>query len=411
MVKIIKVPWAAWYGDNQLKMEFPDTWDVQIFNMKDAPPLTMHQIEDSINNPIGTQSLKIIAKDKRTAVIVVEDISRPSKLENILTIMLKELNDAGIEDNRITLLYALGGHRPMNREDSIKKIGLSIMERINIENHHPYENLVYIGDSEKGTPIYINRTYHNAEVKIAIGTVLPHPLAGFGGGAKVILPGICGIQTLEANHQAGVRGIGIGLGIISELRKDIENVCSKVGLDFTVNIITTLNREIAGIFAGHYINAHRKAMEMAIEVYSTVLPPKLNLDIGFFNLYPEDTEFSQALKGLNIFLSSKRFIKRDGAVILMTAATEGRGFHSLQGETGAKLYQNWGDTIIFQALLKKMTFGIYSPNINKYDVLHYYPPNTVFKQEFKELIDYLEEIYGKSPKVGIFPCSNQMPNK
>jgi len=409
MVQIFKIPWAAWYGDIDFNLEFPDTWDVKLFGMKDTKEHSQTEIEDAIKNPIGTPSLQEIAKGKRNAVIVVEDISRPSYLEGILNVIINQLNVAGIKDDKIFLIYALGAHRPMNRQDSIKKVGLSIVESIKIENHHPYENLVYLGNSKKGTPIYLNKTYHNAEIKIAIGSLLPHPLAGFGGGAKIILPGVCGIQTLEENHKAGVRGIGIGLGIVTDLRKDIEDVCEKVGLDFTVNIVSTMKRGFAGVFAGHYIEAHRKAMELAKEIYKTKLPPNLNLDIGFFNLYPEDTELSQALKGLNFYLSSKRFIKRGGAIILLTAASEGRGFHSLQGETGGKLYQNWGETIIFKGVLKKMKFGIFSPNINKADVLHYYPESTIFRKNFNDMIKELEIIYGKSLKAGIFPCSIQLP--
>lgn len=409
MVQIFKIPWAAWYGDGDFNLEFPDSWDIKFFGMKDAKELSQKEIEKAIDKPIGTPTLQKIAGGKRNAVIVVEDISRPSRLEYILNVIINQLNDAGIKDDKIILIYALGAHRPMNRQDSIKKVGLNIVERIKIENHHPYENLVYLGNSKKGTPIYLNKTYHNAEIKIAIGSVLPHPLAGFGGGAKIILPGVCGIQTLEENHKAGVRGIGIGLGIVTDLRKDIEDVCEKVGLDFTVNIVSTMKRGFAGVFAGHYIEAHRKAMELAKEIYNTKLPPNLNLDIGFFNLYPEDTELSQALKGLNFYLSSKRFIKRGGAIILLTAASEGRGFHSLQGETGGKLYQNWGETIIFKGVLKKMKFGIFSPNINKADVLHYYPESTIFRKNFNDMIKELEIIYGKSLKAGIFPCSIQLP--
>jgi len=409
MVQKFKIPWAAWYGDNDLNLEFPDSWDVNLFRMKDAKELSQKEIVNCINHPIGTPSIQEIAKGKRSVVIVVEDISRPARLEHILNVIINQLNTAGINDDNINLIYALGAHRPMNRQDSIKKVGLTIVERIQIENHHPYENLVYIGESNKGTPIYLNKTYHDAEVKIAIGSVLPHPLAGFGGGAKVILPGVCGIQTLEANHKAGIRGIGIGVGIITDLRKDIEDVCEKAGLDFSVNIVSTMKRGFAGVFAGHYIEAHRKAIEVAKKVYKTKLPPNLNLDVGFFNLYPEDTELSQALKGLNFYLSSKRFIKQGGAVIFLTAASEGRGFHSLQGETGGKLYQNWGDTIIFKAVLKKKKFGIFSPNINKADMLHYYPERTIFRKNFNDMIKELENLYGKSPRVGIFPCSIQLP--
>ncbi|MFX1568323.1 MAG: nickel-dependent lactate racemase [Promethearchaeota archaeon] len=410
MVQTFKIPWAAWYGDEDFTLEFPNTWDVKLFNMKDAPEISRDKIEAAIDNPIGTPILRKIAQGKHDAVIVVEDISRPTPMETILNIVLNQLNSVGIKDDKITIIYAIGAHRPLDRRDSIKKIGKTILDRVNVENHHPYENLTFLGESKAGTPIYLNQTYYKTDLKITVGTVIPHPLAGFGGGAKIILPGICGIETLEANHQAVVRGTGIGIGYITDLRKDIEDVCKRVGIDFSINIIPTMKRGIAGVFAGHYIDAHRKAIEFGKDVYQTKLPPNLDLDIGFFNLYPEDTEFSQVNKGFNFVVASKNFIKRDGAIIILTAASEGRGFHSLMAETGAKLFQNWGDSILFKAKVRKKPFGIFSPNINQADVLHFYPPRTIFSKNFKDLIASLEDIYGKSPKAGIFPCSNQLPS-
>ncbi|MFW9901236.1 MAG: lactate racemase domain-containing protein [Candidatus Thorarchaeota archaeon] len=411
MVQTFRIPWAAWYGDQDLALKFPDTWDVKLYNMRNAPEISREEIESAINNPIGTPTLKEIAQGKQNAVIAIEDISRPSYLEEILNIVLDQLNNAGINDEKITIVYAIGSHRPLNRQDSIKKVGLSIVERLNIENHHPYENLIYEGESNFGTQIYLNKTYHSADVKIAIGSVIPHPLAGFGGGAKIILPGICGIQTLEENHKAGLRGIGIGVGIVTELRKDIENVCKKVGLDFSINIVSTMKRGIAGVYAGDFIEAHRKAMDSGKIIYSTDVPSDLNLDIGFFNLYPEDTELSHAIKGFNFIFSTKGLIHRNSSIIFLTAASEGRGFHSLQAETGAKLYKNWGDIPWFKGFVKNKNFGIYSPNVNRADILHFYPRKTIFSKNFDELIRKLEEIHGKTPKVGIFPCSIQLPKK
>jgi nickel-dependent lactate racemase len=166
---------------------------------------------------------------------------------------------------------------------------------------------------------------------------------------------------------------------------------------------------VGGIFAGDFIKAHREAMEFAKKVYSTNLPPRLSLDIGFFNLYPEDTELAQALKGLNFIFKTNTIIKREGAVVILTAASEGRGFHSLLGETGGKLYKNWGEGVIFKGVLKKRKFGIFSQNLNKIDVWHYFPKTTIFETNFQELVRELENIYGNSPKVGIFPSSNQLP--
>ena len=409
MTQNFKIPWGAWYGDKNKILKFPDSWEVIKLDMNDSKDLDISEIRSAFENPIGTSSLVEIAEGKKNAVIVVEDISRPAKLKDILHIVREKLHLAGINDKNITLIYALGAHRPMNRFDSLKKVGKDILNKINIENHHPYENLINIGESKKGTPIFLNKTYHNADVKIAVGSVQPHPLAGFGGGAKIILPGICGIKTLEGNHKAGVRGIGVGLGFITELRKDIEDVCSHAGLDFSINIVPTLKRGIAGVFTGHFIDAHREAIKLAKKVYATSIRENLKLDIGFFNLYPEDTEFSQSLKGLNFFMASQKIINKKGAVVIMTASTEGRGFHSLQGETGGKLYQNWGDSIVFRAFMRNRKFGVYSPNINKADIYHYYPKSTIFRKNFSRLVQKLDELYGPSVKAGIVPSSNQMP--
>lgn len=407
-MKSFTIPWSAWYGKEEYVLEFPDTWNVREFSMQDAKEITnLVELETALKNPIGAPPIQEIARGKKNAVIVVEDISRPMRAGPICELVLKELNEAGISNENITLIAALGAHRPMTREDFIKKVGEKVVDSVNIENHHPYENLVFLGNSNMGTPIYLNKTYHEADVKIAVGTVIPHPLAGFGGGAKIILPGVCGIQTLEANHQAAVKGIGVGLGFITELRKDIEDVCVRVGLDFSINLVSTMKRGIAGVFAGHYIQAHRKAAELAKRVYHTELPklsPDERLDVGFFNLYPEDTELSQTVKGFPIFFSAHELFKRGAAIIFMTAATEGRGYHSLIGETGGRLYQNWGEHLLFQALSDN-PFGIFSPNLSKADIFHYYPKRTIFHKDFKKMVQDLEKICGPSPRAGIFPTS------
>ncbi|MCK4237707.1 MAG: DUF2088 domain-containing protein, partial [Candidatus Lokiarchaeota archaeon] len=343
MVKSITLPWGAWSGtDETYILEFPENWDIEVFDMQDTKDITdVKSIESALNNPIGTPTIYEIANGKNTAIIVVEDISRPTKCGPICEQIIKALNSSGISDDNITLIGATGAHRPMNREDYIKKVGLNVVERINIENHHPYENLIEIEKSKMGTPIFVNKTYYNADVKIAVGTVIPHPLAGFGGGAKIILPGICGIETLAANHKAALEGKGVGFGFITDLRKDIEDVCSRVGLDFSINIITTKNRGIAGIFAGHFVDAHRKAIDLAKEVYRLNLP-KLEddekFDVGLFNLFPEDTELSQSAKGTNMFMKADSLLKEDASVIFLTSSYEGRGYHSLLGEKGGKLY-------------------------------------------------------------------------
>ena len=153
------------------------------------------EIKKAVRDPIGTKPLSELAAGKTTAAIVVDDLTRLTPADRIVPYVIDELKNAGISAGNIVILIALGAHRPLTRIDMIKKLGKTIVNTMNIQNHHPYENLVNLGNTESGTPVLVNKTYHEADLKIAVSGVIPHPLAGYGGGAKIILPGLCGIEA------------------------------------------------------------------------------------------------------------------------------------------------------------------------------------------------------------------------
>lgn len=409
MVKMFKIPWATWREPKHLELNFPDDWNISMLRMDgaDNPELTNEEIKKGIVNPIGTPRLSDIATGKENAVIVIDDMTRTTEPSKILPFIFEELESAEISDNKITILLAIGAHRPMNKNDCLLKLGKEIVDKYNIENHHPYENLINLGESKIGTPIEVNKTYYQADLKIAIGGVIPHPLAGFGGGAKIVLPGVCGIRTLEANHSAGLRGIGSGIGRMTEIRKDIEDIVDKVGLDFSINLIMNEIGESTRIICGHYRDAHRKAMDLANRDYKTKV--SLNNNICFFNSYPEDSELNQAVKSINFLMTApNNILERRGTVVLMSSSYEGKGYHSLSGETGAKLYSNYGEQVVWKAFIKKRRAFFFSPNISEADLYHYFPKSVKLIKEWNELIRELEKIYGNSPKAAIIPTSIQL---
>jgi len=404
----VKIPWAVWTDIKEIALTFPDSWNIYECPIRDAEDISENKIRESVSDPIGTKPLSEIAAGKKTAAIVVDDMTRLTPIDRILPYVIEELEQAGISKNNMVIILALGAHRPLVREDMIKKLGKSTVNTMNIQNHHPYENLVDLGSTESGTPIRVNKTYYEADVKVAISGVIPHPLAGFGGGAKIILPGVCGIETLEGNHRSAMEGGGGGLGYVTKARLDIEDTATKVGLDYSVNVILTMRGGIAGIFAGHFIDAHRKAIELGKQVYGTKLPPK-GIDIGLFNLFPEDSELNQSIKGFNFILSSKNFLTRDATILFTSACTEGRGYHSLIAETGAKLFMNWENHLIWKALFRKRNFAFFSPNLNETDIHHLFPKSTIFYRVWDDMVEKLTEIHGESPNIAIFPCSIQVP--
>ena len=409
MVNKFKIPWAAWREPEFIELEFPDTWNITLSKMNgaEANELSASEIKDAILNPIGTSKLVDLAKGKENVVIVIDDMTRPTRISKILPFVLEELDTVGVKKDQITILLALGAHRPMNRQDCILKLGVDIVNTYRIENHHPFINLEFLGKSEIGTPIYVNKTYLNADLKIAIGGVIPHSLAGFGGGAKIVLPGVCGIETLEANH----RGRTGGIGIITDARRDIEDIAAKVGLDFSINVISTETGKIAKIFSGHFIEAHREAMRFGLQFYSTEVTK--NNQICFFNTFPEDSELEQAqYKAFNILWTAPSdLVEKNGAIVIMSSSYEGRGFHSLMSETGSKLHHNLGDSKFWEYFIQSRKVYLFSPNVNEYDKNHLFPSSVKLFNNWEDLIIELQEKFGDSLNALIIPSSIQLAKR
>jgi len=408
MAKIIKIPWKAWYGDEYFMLSFPDEWNISFCAMKDASELTEHQIEEAFNKPIGSLKLRELARNRKNCAIVVDDISRPTKAEAIIKKILKELQIAGISKENVRIIFALGAHRPMYRDDMIKKVGLEIYNSVDVMNHYAYENLVDCGRSKIGTPIKINRYFMESDLKLSVSCIEPHEWAGFGGGAKNVCPGVSGIKTLEANHSMmsecyqGMTGVMDG----NRLRADIEDIAGIIGLDAIVNIVTTSERGIAGVFVGDTIKAHRAGVEFARKVFATELI--YDQDAVILNGYPKDTEITQITNAFNILsLSEKEIVKKDGIVIVTTACPEGRGFHSLLGH-GTRLAPRKED---FGALFQGRTGIIFSPNLNKYDVYHYFPDNIFLFNQWDNVIRFITEKNKDISRIAVFPTTPLQMNK
>jgi len=409
MVKV-KIPWASWNEPEFREFEFPDSWNLFEGRMNNTKEISDEKIRESLINPIGSPKLSELAQNKKKVAIVIDDMSRSTPIYRIIPYILEELHDNGISKDQITIIGATGAHRPMNKHDYTLKLGREIVENYRIQNHHPYENLVDLGITKMGTLIHINKTYYESDLKIAIGGVIPHPLAGFGGGAKIVLPGVCGIETLFGNHSIAMkRGTGAGIGIITEIRRDIEDTAKKIGLDFSINIILAENGKIGGIFAGDFVKAHRKAMELGNQVYKTEVT--LDNDVAFFNLYPEDTELTQGMhKAFNFLMTApNKILKRNGTIAIMASCYEGRGFHSLIAETGAKLYSPIRKQIIWKAFVKQRNVYFFSENLNIFDIEHIYGKSKVLLfNNWNNLIDKLGKDYGDSLKAIVIPTSIQL---
>lgn len=396
------MPWGAWFGDRQREFALPDGYDVDVRPIRGGRPLEPEEQERALGDAIESPSLLELARGRRDAAVAVEDLTRPARLAEILPPVLGTLRRAGIPDRRIRILVGVGGHAPLDRPALSKKLGARIVRSYDVANHHPYEDLVDLGRSERGIPILVNRRFVEADLKIAVGSVVPHPYAGFGGGAKIVLPGLAGIDTLEANHRPAVTGVRGAFGEVENntAREEMESIALQAGLEFIVNVVTDDRRRTVGLFAGNPVAAHRAAVARAREVYATPAPASPS-DAVILNAYPKDTEMLQVGNVFNILKGAPTMPVRPGGVIVVTAACSlGRGYHSLHGP-GGRLYR----TPVERTYLGDRQVIVHAPGLSEADVRISFWEGYPYARTWRSVLGRLRKLCGESARVVVFPCA------
>ncbi|HEY50339.1 MAG TPA: DUF2088 domain-containing protein [Dehalococcoidia bacterium] len=342
---IVKVPQFPWYGDTELELEFPDSWEVIVPRMagEKAPKLTDGQIKDALRKPIGTPRLAEMAKGKKDVCIIFDDLTRPTKADKIVPHVLDELHEGGIKDENIRFIAALGLHGAMKLMDFQKKLGEDIPQKYLVFNHNPYENCTYLGDTSRGIPVEVNSEFMACDLKVSIGSLVPHPTAGFGGGGKMILPGVSSTKSIAANH-GKLCTISESGSIVLDTwgrvddnvqRLDMEEIARIAGLDFSINALVNIDRDTIALFCGDLVEAQREGVKMGRKVYACEAPS--DADIVVANSYAKANETS-----LVAGLGSKMLKESGGDLIVIGNIPEGQICHYLGrsfGKTiGGQLY-------------------------------------------------------------------------
>ena len=330
----IPVPTHAWYGDYPMELQFPASWEVKECRMAghDTPPLDDDQLRAQLDSPYGSPSLRELARGRQRAVILFDDLTRPAPTSRILPLVLADLNAAGLTDDQICFVGAFANHAAMLRDDFVKKLGADVVQRYRVFNHNPFHECVEVGTTSRGTPVRINREVMASDLRIAIGGLIPHLMAGFGGGAKMMVPGVAAIETVAHNHGTVYRADRAagraGLGLIDEndTRRDLEEAAGMVGLDFKIDLLINPRREVVQVFAGHYLEQHRAGVEVARTLYATPTPTEC--DVVVVNTYPIE---NQAAKGM---WPTERSLKAGGIAVIISQCVEGQAPHYLVGRFG-----------------------------------------------------------------------------
>ena len=293
-------------------------------------------VEAALGFPIGSPTLKELAKGKQNVVIIISDHTRPVPSRVILPPMLRMIRDVS-PDALVTLLVATGCHRGTTDEELRAKLGdeLFSRERVVIHNCDDEANLVTLGILPSGQTLRINRIAAEADLLLAEGFIEPHFFAGFSGGPKSVLPGIAARETVVGNHCAEfIDSPYARTGVLENnpIHRDMEWAAVKAGLRFIVNVILNPEKQVVAAFAGDPIQAHFAGCRM-LKKLCRVCAEAADIVITTNGGYPLDQNIYQSVKGMT---AAETVVKQGGVIIMLASASDGCG--------GAEFYRQITET-------------------------------------------------------------------
>jgi nickel-dependent lactate racemase len=322
------------YGRTGLQVNLPDGLNLRTLAYKDATPLSDPDaaVRHVIDNPAGARPLAELARGRRDACIVICDITRPVPNEMILRPMLETLEASGIPRERILILVATGLHRPSTPAELVEMVGQSIVDNYRIENHDGQclTEHTYLGQSPRGVPMWIDTRYVRADLKITIGLIEPHLMAGFSGGRKLICPGIAALETVKVWHGPDfLEHPRADCGLLDGNPVHEENtwIGRRAGCDFIVNVVIDSQRRPLKFVAGDMEAAFHEGVDFCRSVVTDTVPEPVDIVITSCAGYPLDTTFYQAVKGLTGALP---IVKQGGTIIMAASLSEGIGSPQFQ---------------------------------------------------------------------------------
>jgi nickel-dependent lactate racemase len=281
------------------------------------------RVKKVVENPIGSRSLSELVSPRSKITIICDDQTRPTPAGQLINPIVEELNRLGVPDESITIVVGRGTHALASEEQLRAKLGADLMGRFKVLVHDPdnIESLKYVGTTSRGTPVWINKLVAEADVKIGVGMIVAHPFAGYSGGPKIVMPGICGRKTIAWNHSYG-RDPKTALGIRegNPIWEDMLEMARLAELDMKVDAILNIRNEVINVFAGDVDLEQREGIKEYLKLYETPIPKVADVVIAAG--YPLEAELLQSTKGL---LAGSMALREGGALILATAMYNGFG--------------------------------------------------------------------------------------
>ncbi len=397
----LTVPKLVWDGGGERELDFPEGWDVRFCPSRgwERPALDEASMRKAFEKPVGAARIRELARGKKEVVIIFDDITRPTPVHQIAPLVLDELRRAGITDGQVRFVIASGTHGAHDNSALRAKLGQEILERFLVFQHNPYENCVSVGATTLGTAVAVNREVMSCDLKIGIGGILPHPQAGFGGGGKLILPGVSHIDSVDRFHRV-VEGrapgtVGLGNWDENPMRQETEDAARLVGLDVTVSALFNGRCEVTGLLVGDPVLAHNEGVQLAKKFYATQVAREADVVVSNAHAKPNEAMIALAI--------ALRSVKPSGSdIVLIMDCPRGQVVHYLLRrfgkEYGGRQYVTRG------GLPEQFRVIILNPQPDLTCVdLVLDPGAVVWAKDWDEVMSHLRERFPGKARVAVYP--------
>jgi nickel-dependent lactate racemase len=414
-MQIISVPQLAWYNPRPLELQLPAAWEVEMCYMAgyDCPAVDKRAIRAALQKPLGAKPLRELARGKKEVAIVFDDLTRGTRPAQIVDVVLEELAAAGVSSDNIRFICGLALHGGMNRSDFVRKLGEDVVSRFPVFNHNPFGNCSYVGTTKTyKTKVCINDEYLKCDLRILINSCVPHPVAGFGGGAKLLMPGLASVDTINWHHRAGQANMDpvditsetrptAGMSYIEGnlFRQDIEEAAEIAGIDLMITTLLNLWSDNSWICAGDWKQVFAEAAAKAKLHYRT--PKTLDKDIVIANNYAKVSECM-----IGMAASIPMVTPTGGDIVNIANAPEGQVTHYLAGTFGKSTYA----VLYTPCQIPDSVNRFISYNEYPHRGSDWYPPHDkiFYLSKWDKVLEALVKEHGQRAKVAVIPdATNQ----
>ena len=405
------------YGEGDMTFSVDETRVVNELHMATVPTLANPEqaIREALDNPIASAPLKALVKPGETVAILANDPTRVANSFVFMPILVDYLNECGIPDSNITVIFALGTHREMTEAEMVEAIGENVAGRVRMVNSYAKkrEDFIELGTTSFGTPVRFHKDAVNADHIICTGSVVHHFFAGYGGGRKALLPGCAEYETIRCNHSLMLNPAAeIGRLEGNPIYEDQVEGTEMCRPTFLLNVVLNEQAQFTGVFCGDYIKAHKEACRLVDTQNGVRIKERTPIVIATCGGYPKDINIYQMQKTMD---NAVKAVAPGGAVILLAECREGSGspildetirtFDSIDAieESVRRDFQiGRHKAYAVTRLMKKADFYLISSLDSAYAKKAFFHPVASVEAAMK----LLDEKYGNDAKITLMPYAS-----